>query len=882
MMTLRTKRKLVQAWLIFAAGSFAHAEYDLCPEPPTRGACKGVTSYNNFREQVQAVGNEGQGNKILFCPFQVEKEPEDQPVFILNKTDVEIICLELSTGCTIKGEGSLLKLGGSHVKATIQGFTFEGATKGALSIDKDSTEFEQKICHTSFIENSNSQGGGAVKINKGASALIQGCTFTSNKSDRDGGGISNRGNAKVILSKFQTNSAESGGAIMTKLSSSIDLRNNEFTDNHARDEGPAVFIEAVNSVDSFEQNVFKDNQADVVGIGNCDGAFVEDTNECTVNDIIFAMAEDHSDEPTKHPSSSPTHMPTAGPTYPPMEKSISPPTTSPSSLPTMSPTSSPTSHPTSQPTKSPSTLKPSSLILSAASSPSAKPTRSPTSALTTPPTIGPSSSSELIFSDSSPELKFSGWSRNKVLGICEGDCDRDSHCAEGLVCFHRIDNEEVPGCAGESKDEADYCIPDPLLKSQTAPSSLPTLAPIGYRTVDGDSNDSFVSRATEAPTHSPTSYPTSHPTRYIPPSPQFAELTFYGWSRNRIHGICEGDCDRDSECAEGLICFHRTGKEEVPGCAGEGVGEADYCIHDPSLKPLMYTSSPTSAPTAEPTYFPTDADPMVPFENGNGATSSVHSSVCPSFPSPDQDCIEIRSYEHFREIVMDASSGDKLVFCDFEVDKTEDDKTTTIKSDDVQLICPTSTCTIVGGGSHINIQGSEVLIQGFTFKEATSIAVRVAKGADDREHKICDCVFTGNDSKRRGAALKIDDGTKVTVGNCKFEENSSGQQGGGIYNDGETRVVGSSFHFNQAQLGAAIFNAGDSYGSGKPSVLELKGNNFIGNVARARGPTVYLDEGSRLEVENDNMASGNVSVRYPEKFSCNGVYREISMSCSEF
>ena len=40
------------------------------------------------------------------------------------------------------------------------------------------------------------------------------------------------------------------------------------------------------------------------------------------------------------------------------------------------------------------------------------------------------------------------------------------------------------------------------------------------------------------------------------------------------------DCDRDSECAEGLVCFQRDAFEPVPYC--EGVGRdagVDICIY---------------------------------------------------------------------------------------------------------------------------------------------------------------------------------------------------------------------------------------------------------------------------------------------------------------
>jgi len=61
---------------------------------------------------------------------------------------------------------------------------------------------------------------------------------------------------------------------------------------------------------------------------------------------------------------------------------------------------------------------------------------------------------------------------------------------------------------------------------------------------------------------------------------------------------CEGDCDHDRDCAEGLICFQREYYEEVPGCSGGAYAPKgyDYCI-DPT------TPSPTGAPTPpSPTY----------------------------------------------------------------------------------------------------------------------------------------------------------------------------------------------------------------------------------------------------------------------------------------
>ena len=42
-----------------------------------------------------------------------------------------------------------------------------------------------------------------------------------------------------------------------------------------------------------------------------------------------------------------------------------------------------------------------------------------------------------------------------------------------------------------------------------------------------------------------------------------------------IMGVCEGDCDNDSECAGALICFQRSANEVLPGCVGVGVRVKD-------------------------------------------------------------------------------------------------------------------------------------------------------------------------------------------------------------------------------------------------------------------------------------------------------------------
>lgn len=100
---------------------------------------------------------------------------------------------------------------------------------------------------------------------------------------------------------------------------------------------------------------------------------------------------------------------------------------------------------------------------------------------------------------------------------------------DGLVCFQRLNHEAIPGCKGVGDSGTDYCFERPE----------------NYLWKTGDNGS---------------------------PAESFPL------------GKCDGDCDRDSDCAEGLLCFQRWGTEEVPGCEGLGENGKDYC-YDP-LKDL--------------------------------------------------------------------------------------------------------------------------------------------------------------------------------------------------------------------------------------------------------------------------------------------------------
>lgn len=113
------------------------------------------------------------------------------------------------------------------------------------------------------------------------------------------------------------------------------------------------------------------------------------------------------------------------------------------------------------------------------------------------------------------------------LLLCQGDCDDDSDCLgyPDLVCYQRDEMEVVPGCTAGSGSlydtKIDFCI-------------KPTLPILQSSSVGG-------------------------------------EL-----------GRCEGYCNRNSDCQDGLKCYRRNGRNRVPGCQGTGQSGMNYC-YDPNF-----------------------------------------------------------------------------------------------------------------------------------------------------------------------------------------------------------------------------------------------------------------------------------------------------------
>merc|ERR1712238_572126 len=184
----------------------------------------------------------------------------------------------------------------------------------------------------------------------------------------------------------------------------------------------------------------------------------------------------------------------------------------------------------------------------------------------TPPTDAPTPS-PTITETTFPKLTYVGNNGNPPesfpLGNCQGDCDRDSECQEGLVCFQRDGFTPVPGCSTKGNIYADYCY-DPNNAAAPGPTSSPPV-PISPPAVAANTLETVMMMG-------------EHGDNVV--------------GETHSLGVCQGDCDSDSDCESGLVCFQPPQNGEVvtvPGCvAGDPANTpttTKYCVN-PNLPAL--------------------------------------------------------------------------------------------------------------------------------------------------------------------------------------------------------------------------------------------------------------------------------------------------------
>lgn len=183
-----------------------------------------------------------------------------------------------------------------------------------------------------------------------------------------------------------------------------------------------------------------------------------------------------------------------------------------------------------------------------------------------------------------PPLKWLGENPKGTLGVCEGDCDKDSGCAGKLKCFQRDGYATPPGCDGIGKEGYDYCYdPDtlglPSLKNVAVNPKKAVAACSGDCDSDKDCEKGLVCYQRSGTTDVPGCQGAGKKDWDYCIEP-VTELSDKGINPGTTIEECLGDCDKDSQCVGSLKCFQRDEFEPVPGCEGQGAEGWDYC-YDP-------------------------------------------------------------------------------------------------------------------------------------------------------------------------------------------------------------------------------------------------------------------------------------------------------------
>lgn len=325
-------------------------------------------------------------------------------------------------------------------------------------------------------------------------------------------------------------------------------------------------------------------------------------------------------------------------------------------------------------------------------------------------------------------------SGNGDCGMCEGDCNSDDDCQDGLICFSRGQGEmtSVPGCAsgGDGDKPGMYCV---NTNTDLRHCSAQSITHIIYFHIMFHSHYIGMDYCyMEAP---PTTTTTTTTTTTSTATPAAAAAADDGWVDELVDvsspgvelyytrecsialkcGECEGDCDTDAHCMGGLKCFFRDdgSVNAIPGCVGLGTPGMDYCYDpdSPIIQPLA--SSPgDEAATADPS-------PL----SSSGCSAEVR--TCPGgviiYQDPNNNC-EFPPCEE-SEIVSVVLSDSS--YCGFSLDQINGDCHNSKP-------CPT--------GDSGECDGLEVCIQDTicggshppsTMTSSTAAAVAVAESCDD-------------------------------------------------------------------------------------------------------------------------------------------------------
>ena len=175
------------------------------------------------------------------------------------------------------------------------------------------------------------------------------------------------------------------------------------------------------------------------------------------------------------------------------------------------------------------------------------------------------------------------------LGECQGDCDSDTDCDSGTVCWQRGPGDVIPGCIGGQSEmsQSDYCV-RVMPRSCNSECIMNTDCLPGFHCTHNHGNDTITGLSADLDNCTDKNICVRAPP---------GKLVDYGGNPLPTYkplGPCQGDCDNDLDCDNDMICYQRGPFEDVPSCLGGNLipSNTDFCIPPPPTNPPYYLPIP--------------------------------------------------------------------------------------------------------------------------------------------------------------------------------------------------------------------------------------------------------------------------------------------------
>lgn len=221
---------------------------DLCPdyeEIDPLQPCQTVRSFGGLKQLIEAAPS---GSSINICPFFVQKVSSVDPIYVRNSIQVTCVRQNPDSICAINGMGHHILIDTAE-DTRWQGVSFRGSNDHTVYVtgDVDNAEMAtHTFCQSSFINNvrtHDTRGGTFMAEPSSGTINIVQCLFSENYSTTYGAALYSRTNQlNVINSIFVKNVAKGyGGAIFTASGASLMIRGSMFLSNKGRESHDIVY-----------------------------------------------------------------------------------------------------------------------------------------------------------------------------------------------------------------------------------------------------------------------------------------------------------------------------------------------------------------------------------------------------------------------------------------------------------------------------------------------------------------------------------------------------------------------------------------------------------------------------------------------------------------